>query len=128
MFSREVDAVLSVIALSIFADKRVLSTEITAFVKSADIIEAHVRSDIPVTEAKLLMWFEINREHIQSKMQLGSVGFKQWFDSVVETFSLLPDKTFIADIVELISNADGELHISEKAWSVMLERRFKTAA
>lgn len=128
MFNREVEAVLSVIALSIFADKRVLSTEITAFVKSADIIKAHVRSNLPLSEAKLLLWLEMNREQIKAKMQLGPAEFEAWFDSIFEAFAKLPDKTFISEIVETIAQADGELHVSEKALSVMLERKFKKSA
>jgi len=128
MFDHEVEAVLSVIALSIFADKRVLSTEITAFVKSADVISAHVNSDLQLSEPKLLLWFELNRERIQAKMQLGPAEFEAWFDSIFEDFARIPDKTFISDIVENIARADGELHISEKALSAMLDRKFKKSA
>lgn len=124
MFNRKVDAVLTVIALSIFADKRVLSTEITAFVKSAGLIQSKVDSAIPVTEAKLLMWFEMNRMHIRDKMSLGPVGFRHWFENLLAEFSTLSDTTFVTDIVDRISHADGELHISEKALAVMLAAKF----
>jgi len=128
MFNREVEAVLSVIALSIFADKRVLSTEIAAFVKSADIIKANVHSDLPLSEAKLLLWFEMNREQIRAKMELDAIEFKAWFEAIFNEFPRLPDKTFISEIVESIARADGELHVSEKALYVMLERNFKKSA
>lgn len=127
MFNPQINAVLTLIALSIFADKRVLSTEITAFVKSADIIQKNVKSPIPITETKLLMWFELNRGDIQEKMRLSSPRFKQWFDQVVSELPILRDKSFISKIVGDIAKADGELHISEKALSVMLERRFDRA-
>lgn len=125
MFNRKVHAVLTVIALSVFADKRVLSTEITAFVKSADIIQKKVKSDIPVTEAKLLLWFELNRMNLRDKMKLGPVGFERWFETVLSELSALSDKSFISDIVRRISYADGELHVSEQALSVMLEKKFR---
>lgn len=127
MFSRKVHAVLTVIALSVFADKRVLSTEITAFVKSADVIQKKVQSDIPVTEAKLLLWFELNRMEIRDKMSLGPVGFKRWFETLMTELVSISDKTFISDLVRLISHADGELHVSERALAVMLENKFKSS-
>jgi len=71
MFNRQIDAVLKVIALSIFADKRVLSEEISAFVESAEIIQSKVQSDIAISETKLLLWFELNRAELQNRMKLG---------------------------------------------------------
>lgn len=126
MFNRKVHAVLTVIALSVFADKRVLSTEITAFVKSADIIQKKVKSDIPVTEAKLLLWFELNRMDIRDKMRLGPVGFKRWFDTLMAELASISDKAFISEIVQRIAYADGELHISEQALKVMLDNSFES--
>jgi len=70
MFNRQVEAVLKLIALSIVADKRVLSEEITTFVESADVIQHNIQSDIVISEAKLLLWFELNRAELQSKMSL----------------------------------------------------------
>jgi len=128
MFNREIDAVLKVIALSIFADKRVLSEEITAFVKSADRIQSHLNSDIAITETKLLLWFELNRAELQGKMSLGALEFKRWFEILITEMPVLSDKRFITDIIEQISNSDGEFHISEKALEVMLERVFDSSA
>lgn len=128
MFNREIEALLKIIALSIFADKRVLSTEITAFVESASVIQRHVNSDIVISETKLLLWFELNRAEIQDKMTLGPVGFKRWFEDTLSDLPVLSDKSFISEIIGHIANADEEFHISEKALGVMLERRFGTPA
>jgi len=128
MFNREVEATLTIIALSIFADKRVLSTEITAFVKSADIIRRFVTSDLKITEAKLLLWFETNRVDINAKMQLRGDEFERWLDALLLDCASVSDKRFISNIIEHISKADGEVHIAEKALSVMLDRKFKMSA
>lgn len=124
MFNRQINAVLKVIALSIFADKRVLSEEITAFVESADLIQSKVNSDITISETKLLLWFELNRAELQSKMTLGPAGFKHWFENLLSELPVLSDKSFITDIIGRIANADQEFHISEKALGVMLARIF----
>jgi len=126
MFNRQINAVLKVIALSIFADKRVLSEEITAFVESADLIQSKVNSDITISETKLLMWFELNRAELQNKMTLGPAGFKHWFENLLSELPVLSDKSFITDIIGRIANADQEFHISEKALGVMLARIFES--
>ncbi len=128
MFSREISAVLKIIALSIFADKRVLSEEITAFVESADLIQSQLNSDMVISETKLLLWFELNRAGLQAKMFLGSEDFKLWFETLISELPVMSDTQFITDIIERISNADGELHISEKALEVMLGRAFQRPA
>lgn len=128
MFNRDIDAVLKVLALSIFADKRVLSEEISAFVESADIIQNNLNSDIVISETKLLLWFELNRSDLQSKMALSPAAFQAWFEELISNLPVMSDKRFITNIIERISQADGELHISEKALQVMLNRTFKTSA
>lgn len=128
MFTRQIDAVLTLIALSIFADKRVLSEEITAFVSSADLIQRNVHSDISITETKLLLWFELNRTDLRDKMNLNAVEFEQWFEALLSDLPTLSDMTFIADISANIFNADSELHISEKALGVILERKLNIPA
>ena len=125
MFNKQVNGVLTLIALSIFADKRVLSSEITAFIKSAEQINKNVRSEIPITEAKLLMWFETNRLHLRERVNLRPAGFKHWFDTVLEDVAEYKDKLFLMEMIDLISNADGELHISEKALMVLVDKTIK---
>jgi len=128
MFNHQLEAVLSIMALSIFADKRVLSTEITAFVDAADKVKQNVTTDLPITEAKMLLWFELNRERIRDNMQLGSAEFSAWFSSLLRDLSGLQNKKFISEIVRSIAHADGELHISEQALAIMIDRKFKRSA
>jgi len=123
MFNRQIEAVLKVIALSIFADKRVLSEEISAFVESADLIQANLQSDIVISETKLLLWFELNRSEIQNIICLDSAGFQRWFEDLISDLPVLPNTQFITNIIEKIANADGD--ISEKALEVILERSFE---
>ena len=57
-------------------------------------------------------------------MSLGPVGFKRWFEDTVAELPVISDKRFIMEIIEKISKADNEFHISEKALGVMLDRAF----
>ena len=123
MFNRQVNAVLTLIALSIVADKRVLSSEITVFIKSAKLINKKIESDLPITEAKLLAWFENNRIILRDKVNLGPVGFERWFETVLADISDFEDKQFIMDMIEKIAQADGEVHVSETALLALVARR-----
>ena len=116
------NGVLTLIALSIVADKRILASEITAFIKNAQLIDKKLKNDSPITEAKLLAWFENNRVTLRDKVSLGPVGFERWFKSVLADISDFEDKSFIMDLIEKISQADGEVHISERALLALVGR------
>jgi len=128
MFNRETEALLSLVAFSVFADKRVFADEIDSFVKSAHDLQAAGRSSIRLTETKLLYWFEMNRGQLQDKMKLGPAGLKRWMETMIDDLSAFPDKALILNLIQRISKADGEYHISERAFSELVKRRFAIAA
>jgi len=128
MFNREIEALLSLTAFSIFADKRVFANEIDSFVKSADQIQAVGRSTLAITESKLLYWFEMNREQLQDKMKLGPAGLKRWLLMIMDDLAAFPDKGLIVSLIKKISKSDGEYHISEKALCVLVEEKLDLSA
>ena len=123
MFNRQTEAVLSLTAFSIFADKRVLSEEISKFMSLSNVLRKTDISDIEITEPKLLHWFEMNRSILQDKMTLGPAGLKRWINIVIDDLSEFKQKSLILDWITQIAKADGEHHISEKALFVLLEDR-----
>ena len=61
-------------------------------------------------------------------MRLGPAGLKRWLTLLMKEAKDFPDKPLILDLVGEISKADGELHISEKALSVLISKKeFMTA-
>ena len=123
MFNRQTEAVLSLTAFSIFADKRVLSEEISKFMSLSNVLRKTDISDIEITEPKLLHWFEMNRSILQDKMTLGPAGLKRWINIVIDDLSEFKQKSLILDWITQIAKADGEHHISEKALFVLLQDR-----
>ena len=123
MFNRQTEAVLSLTAFSIFADKRVISEEISKFMSLSKVLRTTDISDIEITEPKLLHWFEMNRANLQDKMTLGPAGLKRWINMVIDDLSEFKQKSLILDWITQIAKADGEHHISEKALFVLLEDR-----
>ena len=114
--------ILSLIAAAIFADKRVYATEIDAFLKSAQNLKALRRLVPNLSEAKLLSWYELNKEDIRGK--LSTPYFKDWFYELLNALSNLPDKSSILGAMASVSEADGEIHVSERALIVLAERHW----
>jgi len=128
MFNTQTEAVLSLTAFAIFADKRVLSEEINKFISFADILEVTNISDIKITEAKLLHWFEMNKSDLQKKMEIGHEGLSDWLNLVLDDLDGFKRKDLILEWINDIACADGEHHISEKALFAIVEDRLGEAA
>ena len=128
MFNRQTEAVLSLTAFSIFADKRVLSEEISKFISLSPKLRATGISGIEITEPKLLHWFELNRSALEDKMKLGPAGLKKWISLVIDDLSGFNQRKLILDWITEIAKADGEHHISEKALFAYLKDRLTEKA
>ena len=113
MISDELQNLLSLLAVTIFADKRVFAQEIETFLKTAESITEIRNVQETLSEAKLLAWFDANAENIRGKLQ--TPGFEPWFYGCLDKLAGLKDKQALLNIMMDISKADDEFHISEKA-------------
>lgn len=114
--------ILSLIAATIFADKRVYATEIDAFLTSTVNLKVLQRLEPKLSEARLLNWYEMNKGDIREK--LTTPYFKDWFYEMLDLLSDVPDKTSILNSMRNVSNADGEVHVSERALITLAERHW----
>jgi len=117
MISDELHDLLSLLAATIFADKRVFATEIETFLKAAENIRQLRKANEVISEAKLLSWFDANAEIIRNKLQ--TPGFEPWFYGCLDRLAELNDKQALMDIMIDISKSDEEFHISEQALIVL---------
>ena len=126
MFNEDTHKVLSLFAAMVAADKRVYAVEIEMFMQVT--IEFFEKTNIatPPSQARLLMWFDLNREIIQSK--LTQRNFESWFEDLLSHVSDVYPAESINQALDQIACADGELHISEKALMVLLEKYWQRAA
>lgn len=124
MFTKTIDNVLTILALTVFADKRVFANEIDSFINSARNLEALSNSEIDVSPAKLLVWFEAHKEGIKARMNQGA-AFEHWLNPILDSLTGHPDKHAILNRMIKISKADGEIHVSEKALMVLAANRWK---
>ena len=107
------DDLLSLLAATILADKRIFSEEIRAFGQAANQL-AWIKQNHPgMSEARLLEWYEFNKDALDQKIH--SPYFKTWFYDCLDRLAGIEDKNSILNAISLISHSDGEVHVSERA-------------
>lgn len=111
--SPEQNDILSLIAASIFADKRIYESEIEAFVKASSELQTVNAVSLSLSEVELLKWYEVNKDEISQKVS--APYFKDWFYELLTRLSGVQDKQPILDAMQKISIADGSVHVRERA-------------
>jgi len=122
MISDELHNLLSLLAATIFADKRVFATEVETFLNTADNIKQISHRDESISEAKLLSWFESNADSLRSKLQTSH--FESWFYECLNKLDGLCDKQALINLMDKIAKSDEEFHISEKALIVLTAKHW----
>jgi len=126
MFTSDKHNLLSLFAAMIAADKHVYAVEIDVFTVS--VVQFFKTTDIlPVpSQAQLLMWFELNRDDIRAK--LTEDNFQTWFEALIGEVAQIYSIKSVLGVMQEIAEADGEVHISEKALLVLVNRYWLRAA
>lgn len=122
MFSNDLNNVLSLIVASIFADKHVYDSEIDAFVKATLKLKVATRLEPKLSRTRLLVWYDTHKSEIRQKLE--TPYFKDWFYTLLDQLSSLPDKGDILGVMREIAKADGEVHVSERALITLAERHW----
>lgn len=123
MIPKDLDNILSLLAVTIIADKRVFAAEIQAFVKATTQLKQALLIEPKLSEAKLLSWYEMNKDDLTEKVH--SPYFKTWFYDCLDSLADLPDKSALLKAMGDISLSDGELHVSERALIVLAKLHWK---
>ena len=113
MYQNDIENTLSLLAATIFADKRVYSQEISTFVNGAAKLDIVRKAHPNLSEAKILIWYEANKDRIKGKMM--TPYFKDWFYSLLDNLSGVKDKGSLLSVMRDISKSDNDLHVSERA-------------
>jgi len=116
----DLNNILSLIAATIFADKRIYVSEVETFMTSTSKLQVARHLDPKLSEARLLAWYEMNKDNIREKIT--TPYFKDWYYDLLERLKDVPGKTSILDVMRKISKADNEVHVSERALITLAER------
>ena len=122
----ELSNILNLIAVTILADKRIYASEIETFIKATSQLDAVKSLEPKISEARLLSWYELNKADIQEK--IATPYFKDWFYKLLDQLAHIPEKKPILDVMKSIAEADGEVHVSERALMTLAERYWRAAA
>lgn len=123
MFPKTIDDILTLLAITVVADKRVFAKEVDIFINSARNLDVLETSEADLSPAKLLLWFENNREGLRARMNQ-SPSFENWFNAILDNLAEHPSRYSIINRMIKISKADGELHVSEKALITLTAKRW----
>lgn len=118
----ELHTILSLIAATIFADKRVHASEIETFIKATSKLRIIKKLDPKMTQARLLDWFEANKDDIRDNIT--TPYFKDWLYKILDRLAETPDKDAILNVMHRISIADDQIHVSERALITLTARHW----
>jgi len=126
MFDTKTHDLLCLFATMIVADKKIYAVEIEAFADC--VIDFFAKTDLgeAPSQAQLLDWFETNRDDVRSKVKQD--GFETWFDKLMHEVSEVYSIRAVIEAMQKIARADNEVHISEKALLVLVDRYWTRAA
>ena len=116
--------IMWLLAIGIFADKRIFASEVEVFVKSVARIRMSKEQQSLPSEAKALMWFEMHKDIVKSKFSLPRSEFDAWFIPILKRVAKTADKSALAHILDMIFRADGDLHVSEVALMALIKREW----
>ena len=86
MFTETIDDILKLLAVTVFADKRVFADEIDTFINSTTSLDALDNSEIDLSPDKLLVWFEKHRDDLKTHMETNST-LETWISKILDNLS-----------------------------------------
>lgn len=128
MFRQDIEAVLTLFALDIVVDRKVLREEIETFMASAHELSRECGTEQRLSQTRLLYWFELNREALIAMTKLGKSDFHKTIDNLLMEVRKFPNRFLVLKILNKISRADGRIHASERALSKYAELKLADVA
>lgn len=122
MISQNNAALLSLLTATIMADRRIFEEEISALISTVKTLHREGVITTPLSEARILTWYELNRDHIKSK--LTGASFSSWLYTCLDRLRPVEKKHSVLNAMKTIADADGEVHVSERALIVLTSRHW----
>lgn len=121
----EMHDILLVLAVGVFADKKVHASEIQVFMRSVSRVPLLKEDRALLSEAKVLSWFEVNKDDIRKKFAGPRSEFDSWFVPILQRVGKHADKDALLHLLNMIFLADHEMHNSELALMTLIRRVWK---
>lgn len=108
--------------MTTLSDKKLYAAEIDSFVKTVQALETQNCFTEPLSEAKLLMWFELNKEQLLYLIKAPDFG--KWHEVCLIALENVENKSQILQAMIEIAISDDEFHYSEKAIIMLTARHW----
>lgn len=105
-YSRDMEALLTMAALSTYLENGMRCDRMAAFTDFAARLEGVDHPDQPITSSDLSAWFSFNRAILRDRLRLGPIGLKMWFEGLVSDLEAFPRQDIVQDILANLSLAD----------------------
>lgn len=125
MMSETLNDILNLLAVTVFADKRVFAKEIETFLKVTKKLKHLPNALEGLSEARLLAWFDENSDLIRNRLE--SPDFESWLYGCLNRLTDFDHKPVILDLMLEIAKSDGEFHVSEQALIVLTANHWDIA-
>ena len=122
MKQSEMNDILMVLAVGIYADKKIHSSEIKVFIKSVSRVNLSKRKLPKISEARALAWFENNKDNVRHIFAGPRSEFDKWFVPILERVGVHAEKAALIHLLNMIFLADNEVHVSETALMALVKR------
>lgn len=126
MFTQEIEDIMSLLVLTVFADKKLYSEEIETFISLAKEMEAFNSAENRMSEAKMLVWFENNKFDLMVRLE--TPDFEAWFYELLDRLAHINHKPLILKCMARLAAADDDVHVSERALLALTAKHWKIAA
>ena len=120
--ANQIDDILTLLALTILADKKVVNQEVDSFLQIAPQITNGLGAKKPMSQPNLLAWLYTHQARI--KKMFSSPNFDQILIGLFTRTQSIPNKQAVLNKMNEISTADDEFHVSEKALIVLAARHW----
>ena len=116
----QIDDILTLLALTIIADKKVIDQEVDTFLQIPPQITNDLGLDNSISQSKLLAWIYANQARV--KTMLSSPEFDDILIGIFKRTQAVPNKQAILNKMTKIAAADNEIHVSEQALIILAAR------
>jgi len=113
------DSILCLIAATIMADQQTARSQGRTFLKLAGSLEYIHDMGFDLTEAKLLIWYELNHDKILENLQ--ETRFKEWYFDLLARLSDLPNKNLLLKALQKIFPTQNNDHLNGRALIALTE-------
>lgn len=125
MLKLEMHDTLMVLAVGVFADKKIHSSEIQVFMRSVSRVQLSKQGKSMLSEAKALSWFEMHKDEVRQMFAGPRSEFDAWFVPILKRVGKHADTDALLHLLNMIFLADHEMHNSEIALRALIKREWK---